>query len=227
MAEAFKKAKEHYIHFVEKQGFPMIVTICVGVITATALFTRQNRVPYVSPTPPPVTEHISAAQLLQQSLSSVSTATPRPTASPSEVSLPLEAMELIRGYDSKTMIQMDNGIWAIHDAIDLKAKAGTPVQAISNGEVIAAGNDTLKGAWLTIRHDQGIETHYAGLALLNDYIPGDAVHMGDTIGFCGKGPLDEESLGAHLHLRVTQNGQAIDPYELWRKTDGEQAASNR
>ena len=78
MQRTIKKARDRYIHFVEKQGFPIIVTVCVGIITATALFTRQDRAPYIAPTPPPV-EHISAAQLLQQSLANAATATPVPT----------------------------------------------------------------------------------------------------------------------------------------------------
>lgn len=226
MTEAFKKAREQYIRFIEKQGFPIIVTVCVAVITATALFTMQSRTSYVSPTPPPV-EHISAAQLLQQSLANAATATPAPTATPLQWCAPLDTMEVLRSFDVSSMICMDSGVWAIHDAIDLKTEAGAPVYAISDGEVIAAGNDMLKGAWLTIRHDDRVEAHYAGLALLNDYISGDTVYMGDTIGFCGNGPLDEESSGPHLHLRVTKDGQAIDPNTLWLYGDDEQVSTNR
>lgn len=214
MKEVFRKISEHYIRFVEKQGFPIIVTVCVAVITATALFTRQNQTAYVSPTPPPA-EHISAAQLLQQSLTSAATSTPSPTAAPVTWAAPMDSMELLRGFDSTTMVRMDSSIWAIHDAIDLKADAGTPIYAIGDGEVIAAGNDALQGAWLTIGHADNVEATYAGMALVNDYLPGDTVRKGDTIGFCGSGPLDEASIGPHLHLRATMDGQAIDPCSLW------------
>lgn len=217
MKKAFKKVKDHYVRFVERQGFPIIVTVCVAVITATALFTRQSRTAYVSPTPPPV-EHISAAQLLQQSLGSAATATPAPTAAPIQWCAPLETPELLRGFDVSTMICMDSGIWAIHDAIDLATDAGAPVYAIGDGEVTAAGNDALLGAWLIIQHRDGFSSQYTGMALLNDYIPGDAVRKGDTIGFGGKGPLDEARLGSHLHLRVTKDGQAIDPSSLWSES---------
>ena len=214
MQRTIKKARDRYIHFVEKQGFPIIVTVCVGIITATALFTRQDRAPYIAPTPPPV-EHISAAQLLQQSLASAATATPVPTTAPAQWGSPLDNMELLRSFDTSTMVRMDSGIWAIHDGIDLAADAGSPVYAIGDGEVIAAGNDDLLGTWLIIQHADGVEATYAGMALANDYIPGDTMRKGDTIGFCGSGPLDEASLGSHLHLRVTKEGLAIDPYTLW------------
>ena len=221
MKEVFRKISEHYIHFVEKQGFPIIVTVCVAVITATALFTRQNQTAYVSPTPPPV-EHISAAQLLQESLTNAATATPAPTATPRQWCAPLNTPEILRSFDTSTMLCMDSGIWAIHDAIDLAAAVGTPVYAIGDGEVIDAGNDALLGAWLTIQHRDSVVSYYAGMSLINDYIPGDAVRKGDTIGFCGSGPLDEASLGPHLHLRITMNGQAVDPCSLWNENKSTQ-----
>lgn len=216
MKEAFRKLRERYIHFIDKQGFPIIVTICVAVITATALFTQQSKAPYVSPTPPPA-EHISAAQLLQQSLASAATSTPKPTAAPVQWVAPMDTLEPLRSFDAAAMTPLDSGVWAVHDAVDLKAAAGTKIRAIGDGEVIAAGDDALQGAWLTVQHQDGIVSHYAGMALLNDYIPGDAVRKGDTIGFCGNGMLDEASLGPHLHLRVTKGGQAVDPCTLWDK----------
>lgn len=216
MKEAFKRIRDGYIRFVEKQGFPVIVAVCVAVITATALFSRKDKsTTYVSPTPP-VMEHVSAAQLLQQSLANTATATPSPTVEPIRWVAPLDSIDELRSFDADTFIQYDSGIWAIHDAIDLKASAGAKVYAIGDGEIIAAGNDDLRGAWLTIRHDDGIEAYYASMALLNDYIPGDDVRKGDTIGFCGNAMLDEASIGPHLHLRITKNGQAIAPSTLWQ-----------
>ena len=60
MRAFFHRLTDGYIRFVEKQGFPIIVTLCVAVITATALWTSQREDPYVSPTPP-VVDNISAA----------------------------------------------------------------------------------------------------------------------------------------------------------------------
>lgn len=215
MKEAFKRIRDGYIHSVENHGFPIIVTICVAVITATALFTRRADSTYVSP-PPPAIEHVSAAQLLQQSLANSATTTPAPTTAPIQWVTPLETIDVLRAYNADTLICYDSGVWALHDAVDLKASAGTQVRAIGDGEVITTGNDSLHGAWVTIRHHDGIEAHYAGMALLNDYIPGDAVRKGDTIGFCGNCMLDEASLGPHLHLRITMDGQTIDPCGLWQ-----------
>lgn len=214
MKESIRKAWDRYIRFVDRQGFPIIVAVCIGVITATVLLTEHNRDPYAAPTPPPV-EPISAAQLLQQSLANAATATPAPSPTHTKWAAPLDHVEILRAYNAESMARNDSGIWTVHDAVDLKSSAGAEVYAIGDGEVIDAGNDLLRGAWLSIRHDDSVVAHYAGLTLLNDYIPGDTVRRGDNIGFIGNKMLDEISLGPHLHLRITKDGKAADPCMLW------------
>lgn len=45
---------------------------------------------------------------------------------------------------------------------------------------------------------------------------GDPVTQGQTLGFVGEGPLVERDLEPHLHLRVTRDGNAVDPTLLWQ-----------
>lgn len=204
-----------YSRFIDRQGFPMIVTVCVAVIAATALYSTKYEQPYVSPTPP-VMENVSAAQLMQQSLRETATPLPRPTPLASDWHLPLDKLNVLRTFQAETMIQgSTTGIWSIHDAVDLGCSAGDKVYAIANGTILHAGQDALLGAWLCIQHPDNTEALYAGLAFTSDYIEGDQVFAGDTLGYAGKNPLDEEDIGPHLHLRVTKDGQAIDPLLLW------------
>jgi len=215
MKTAFHRLKERYVHFVEHQGFPIIVTVCVAVITATAVWTSQQKEPYVSPTPP-VADHVSAAQLMQQSLREAATATPVPTEEPQKWQAPLADITILRPFDTHTMVRSGiTGIWAIHDAVDLQCSPGDKVFAISDGVVASVGIDRMKGAWLMIDHGNGFEALYAGLAMTADYIAGDEVRMGATIGYAEEGPVDESDLPPHIHLRVTQAGQPIDPSALW------------
>lgn len=215
MKDAFRQVKEGYIRFVEKQGFPIIVTLCVAVITATALWTSRQEEPYVSPTPP-VVDNVSAAQLMQQSLKEVATPSPLPTEAPQSCCAPLDEITVVRPFGIETMVQSGiTGLWSIHDAVDLKASQGAKIYAIADGVVTAAGKDHLLGVWMQIDHGSGVEALYAGMIMAGDYIPGDDVRAGDTIGFAGNGVLDETDLGPHLHLRVTQDGVALDPSTLW------------
>lgn len=217
MKSMFKKLRDGYVRFVEKQGFPIIVTVCVAVITATALWTGQREETWTAPTPPVISGDISAAQLMQQSLREAATATPAPTAAPRAWIQPMETFTVLRGFSMEELVQSGvTGLWAIHDAVDLQAEAGSKVFAMSDGTVTADGHDKLMGAWVLIDHSDGVEALYAGMAMGGAFIKGDDVRSGDVIGFTGTGPLDESDLPPHLHLRVTQDGQAIDPAMLWR-----------
>lgn len=211
---AFVRLRDGYVRFVEKQGFAIITVVCVAVITATAVWSKQEEV-YVAPTPP-VSQDVSAAQLMQQSLREAATPSPTPTEAPRMWNPPLDEISIARPFDADSMVQSGiTGIWAIHDAVDLAAKHGAKVYATADGIVLSTGNDQLRGAWLLIDHGDGIEALYAGLSMQADYRPGDKVFAGDVIGYVGGGLLDETDLEPHLHLRVTQNGAAIDPNTLW------------
>lgn len=215
MRSVWKYLREGYIRFVEKQGFPIIITLCVAVITATALWTNRHHTEYITP-PPQVTADVSAAHLMQQSLREAVTPTPMPTEAPRRFTPPLENITFLREFNANTMVQSKiTGLWAIHDAVDLKANPGEKVLAISDGVVLHSGKNELLGTWLLIDHGDSIEVLYAGMALNNDYRTGDEVRAGAVIGFCGSGPMDESDLGPHLHLRVTKDGHAIDPASLW------------
>ena len=215
MRAAFSRLRKAYIQFVERQGFPLIVTVCVAVIVGTALWSGQHESAYISPTPPPAGD-ISAAQLLQQSLQDA--VTPSPTPAPAEPAFraPLDDFTLLRGFDASGMVQSGvTGAWTIHDAVDLQADRGARVRAMADGVVLDSGDDALRGVWLLLAHGEDVEALYAGLALHNDYRPGDKVRAGDVIGYVGSGLLDEGDLPPHLHLRVTMEAQSIDPNALW------------
>lgn len=215
MRSIWKQLCKSYVRFVEKQGFPIIVTLCVAVITVTALWTGNHEPSTESPTPPVVTD-LAAAQLLQQSLQEAVSPTPAPTGAQRTWLPPLTDLVIIRDFDTKAMCQSDvTGIWSFHDAIDLQADRGAKVYAMSEGVVKDCGHNKILGTWLHIDHFDGIEALYAGLALNNDYAPGDEVRSGAVIGYSGSGPLDEGNMNPHLHLRVTQNGTAMNPVDLW------------
>lgn len=213
---AFAQLKNRYIRFAEKQGFAIITVVCVGVITATAVWSRQEEV-YVAPTPP-VSQDVSAARLQQQSLRDAATPSPAPVEPQITWTPPLDETRLLRAFDADTMQQSGvTGIWAVHDSVDLEAAPGQKVYAIGDGVVLSVGQDALQGAWLLIDHGNGVEALYSGLAMTGAYLADDKVFGGDVIGYAGSGPLEESDLAPHLHLHVTQNGQAIDPFDLWNE----------
>lgn len=215
MRAIWKRIRDGYVKFVEKQGFPIIVTLCVAVITATALWTEKQEAAYVSPTPP-VTNDVSAVQLMQQSLREAVTPTPAPTEAPRVWQTPLAEMVVLREYTADSLSQSGvTGVWAIHDALDLQTERGSKVFAMSDGTVVDSGENKLLGVWVQIDHGDGVEALYAGLALNNGYLAGDEVRAGAVIGYSGNGLLEESDMPPHLHLRVTEDGVTIDPATLW------------
>ncbi|MBQ3156875.1 MAG: M23 family metallopeptidase [Clostridia bacterium] len=218
MKHFFRHAAMRYSAFVEKQGFPIIVTICVGVITASALWASPGKQEMQSSplSTPSVPVSQPAAQLLQESIRNAATPSPAPTPAPQRWQSPLDSCSILRPFSTEKMVKSNvTELWAVHDALDLQADRGALVRAMSDGTVTGAGNDRLMGVWLEIDHGGGIHALYAGMALSGTFIPGDIVSPGDTIGFVGNGMLEEADLGPHLHLRVTKDGLPLDPWTLW------------
>nr|WP_308170483.1 M23 family metallopeptidase [[Mycobacterium] fortunisiensis] len=99
--------------------------------------------------------------------------------------------------------------WGVlHAGIDLASPIGTPIVAVSDGVVIAAGPTAGYGAWVKLRHADGTVTLYGHI---NTWLVsvGDRVMAGDQIATVGNRGY---STGPHLHLEVLTNGtNRIDP----------------
>ena len=213
--QRWKRFSQGYQRFVEKQGFPIIMTVCIAVIVFSAVWSGRMETALPAPTPP-VDQAQSAAQLQQQSLADVATPSPAPSPTPVVWRTPLERISVLRGFDAARLQQSAvTGLWQLHDAVDLAADTGDLVYAMADGVVLSCGEEGVQGAWVVIDHGGGVNAAYAGMSLLSALREGDPVKSGQTIGFAGSGMVDETDLQPHLHLRVTRNGQAIDPLLLF------------
>lgn len=211
--QRIRRAFTNLTKFFSSHAFPVVITLCVAVIAASALWTRRVPAAALSPTPPPAGEVIASA-LRQQRLAAV-TPTPLPASQPPLWAAPLEEYVVLRPFSESAMIRSDaSGVWIFHQAVDLGAEAGTPVKAMADGRVSACGEDT-HGVWLQITHAGGAISRYGALSLTGAFRPGDTVRTGQTIGFMGNSDPDETGLGAHLHLQVVIDGQSVDPVSLF------------
>lgn len=211
---AWKRFSAWYVRFVERQGFAIILTVCVGVIAATALW-ADGATPAVPVPTSPVGNAAPAAQLQQESLSQVST--PAPTATPAIFQPPVETVSVLRAFDG-TRLQRSgvSGLWQVHDGVDLRCATGETIVAMGDGTVLQATDKGLYGACVTIDHGGGLVAQYAGMSLHAGLQPGDPVSAGQAIGFGGNTMVDEANQEPHLHLRVTRDGQAVNPLTLWQ-----------
>jgi murein DD-endopeptidase MepM/ murein hydrolase activator NlpD len=96
-----------------------------------------------------------------------------------------------------------------HAGIDLAARYGTPVEAISDGRIQFANWDGGLGRCVRIVHDTGLVSVYGHLSAISPEVtPGAPVRMGQVIGYVGSTGL---STGPHLHYALFKDGRFLDP----------------
>lgn len=205
--------RQKYRQFVERQGFALMTVVCVAVIAACAVWTRQTKPR--SGLPASTDQTAAAADLWQQPLRDAATPTPAPTKAPAVWRAPLASVEPLTDYDPTRLAPSGlPGVWRAHDGVDLAAEAGQPVLAMANGTILAVETDGVCGACATVAHDGGVTVDYMGMAELAEVSPGDAVRAGQTLGFAGGNILEERHLPCHIHLRATRDGETLDPLSL-------------
>ena len=99
-----------------------------------------------------------------------------------------------------------------HEGVDYAAPRGTPVKALGEGEVTFVGWKPGYGRSVAIKHNGGVDTHYAHRARYAKSLKrGDKVEQGHVIGYVG---ASGTATGPHLDFRVRKNGKYIDPLKL-------------
>ena len=111
-----------------------------------------------------------------------------------------------------------------HRAIDIMAPRGTPVLAISDGEVTRIHTNRLGGKVVYLRGADGAYDFY--YAHLDTYAPGlevgQTVRQGDVLGTVGN-TGNARSTPPHLHFQVLQQsgrgrGTPVNPYRLFEQS---------
>lgn len=224
IGQAFRRTHAAYGKMMEKQGFYVVMVVCVLVIAGSAAYTFHFRdTVYLVTEDETLEETIAAdaqnaqtlkeAQTLVKSFGAVQT--PLPTTEPYRFSEPVTGI-LIRDY-SVTEPQLFEyaRYWRVHPGIDLKAEYGSIVKACATGAVDSVWMDPEMGLCVKINHDHDFESLYAGLSNASYVKPGDSVVQGQTIGHVGNGVIAESDAQPHLHFEVRRNESAVDPVKLF------------
>ena len=121
---------------------------------------------------------------------------------------PLEFTRITSGFTYARPHPILGGVRP-HLAIDYAAPVGTPVRAVADGVVTAAGWDGGNGVSVTIRHRSGYATMYNHLSKIDASVRrGVRVHQRQVIGYVGATGL---ATGPHLDYRVSKHGQFVNP----------------
>ncbi len=100
------------------------------------------------------------------------------------------------------------GKWYIHKGIDLSTyRAGDPVIATADGQVVTVEYDPGWGNYVIIKHKHGFYTRYAHFQSYR-VKRGEYVQQGQTIGYIGSSGI---STGPHLHYEVHIGSDVVDP----------------
>jgi len=99
-----------------------------------------------------------------------------------------------------------------HSGIDLRAKAGTPVLASSDGTVVMTSELFFAGKAVFLDHGMGIITMYFHLSEVH-VKEGEKMAQGQILGRVGQ---TGRASGPHLHWGVRIHGNRIDPLSLVR-----------
>ena len=121
---------------------------------------------------------------------------------------PLEFTRITSGFTYARPHPILGGVRP-HLAIDYGAPTGTPVRAVADGVVTAAGWDGGNGISVTIHHRSGYATMYNHLSKLGPAVrPGARVSQRQVIGYVGATGL---ATGPHLDYRVSKHGRFVNP----------------
>lgn len=118
--------------------------------------------------------------------------------------------KMVRPLNGKIVSRFGDNLDGIpNDGINIKATAGTPVKAVSGGEVIYAGNnlDESFGNVVVVQHKNGVISSYAHLKDIN-VKKGTKISAGQKIGSVGK---TGDVSTPQLHLEIMKNNTPENP----------------
>jgi len=102
-----------------------------------------------------------------------------------------------------------HGQYYIHKGIDIATyRAGDPIVAAADGQVVTAEYAYDYGNFIIIRHKHGYYTRYAHMQAFRVTV-GQRVQQNEIIGYIGSTGI---STGPHLHYEVHIGSDVVDPY---------------
>jgi murein DD-endopeptidase MepM/ murein hydrolase activator NlpD len=119
---------------------------------------------------------------------------------------PLDFTRITSGYSHARVHPILGGVRP-HLAVDYAAPAGTPVRAVADGVVEAAGWNRGNGLSVTLGHARWYRTMYNHLSKV-EVRAGQRVRQRQIIGRVGSTGL---STGPHLDYRVIRQGRFVNP----------------
>jgi murein DD-endopeptidase MepM/ murein hydrolase activator NlpD len=233
-----KNWKDKLSNFFSNKGFYVILTVCVIIVAAVAIFVTMQRTSSPDTGMNPENKIISGEANTDQgenaktvtgnvgktagSQAPGSKEPAKPTAAkPKSTAAIIKFDRPVDGTISKEFTKDINtfsesktlGDIRAHKGIDFKVDKLTKVRAVMDGTICMVENNQ-SGITVEISHGaSGLKTKYAGLSQqgLENISYGLKVKANEIIGYVGDPIQNECEDGAHLHFEVLKNGKSVDP----------------
>lgn len=232
-----RAVRDKIMRFLDKQGFYIILVVCLLAIGGVAIWAGSNRQqmaknpeedvtdvvmqqgddPWPDVTMDVVTEvgprTFDAAQATRTSTKSATKdQTTGQNAQAVMAMLAPTSGELGLPFASNQLVYSKTlKQWTTHVGVDIACNEGDLVRASLAGTVDKVEKNALLGYTVTLSHANDTKTVYANLQDIGLPTQGSKVERGDTIGYAGNTAVGEIEEGTHLHFEVYQGGVAIDP----------------
>lgn len=211
--------KERILDFLDKQGFYIVLALCLVVISVTAILTLTGEKKARERA-----QNITFEEVGQEAnyggeneeLADVTTQVPQATADTKAtltLSRPVSGDVLMEFSKDKLLYNSTLKQWTTHSGIDISAKEGDVVKAALGGTVENVYEDALMGKVIVISHDNGYKTVYSNLDKTVSVAVGDKVTKDQDIGKVGKTAICEFDMEPHLHFELMSGEERLNPME--------------
>jgi murein DD-endopeptidase MepM/ murein hydrolase activator NlpD len=228
-------------NFFRKEGFYVILFVCLCVVATVAAVTSRTAKPDNPPAvndttkdntqttdvglvdEEPSIDYPGALQVSDKNKAnnSANSGITVPKAGTVAVAKPVDTTfakpvegTLARAYSEDPVWSDSTETWRPNFGIDIKADLGKDVVAVLDGKVEEVGESKLGyGKEVVINHQNGLKTVYSNLDQNILVTKGKTVKKGEKIGKVGNTTLRTgyESYGSHLHFAVLKGKDYVDP----------------
>ncbi|ARC86785.1 peptidase M23 family protein [Clostridium argentinense CDC 2741] len=223
--------KSKFKQFLKKEGFYVILFVCLCAVATVAVITAGNRKDVA--TNPPVIEETAKAegdsvvdpknfndalQVKKEELEPVPNVQVQKENDSKAVSKQdnSEAVNPVKGslaraYSEDPVYMASTKDYRPHFGMDIKTEKGAPVVVAMDG-VVKSVDVSTEGTYVEVDHQNGILTKYCNLEEKVNVKKGDNVKASQELGKIGNTTnFAYEEYGPHLHFEVSKDGKNVDP----------------
>lgn len=99
--------------------------------------------------------------------------------------------------------------WNVHVGTDYQAKLGDEVYAVYPGTIQEISWNEVYGKYLVIAHENGYQSLYANLTVLDALEVGSQVKQGEALGYVAESYGFEVAEESHLHFEMIRDGEYV------------------